>query len=190
MLLRHERIELSAKDDSGLSALNLSAIYGQWDIVQALLDHDEYGGAQTHVVQALEPHRIPPSDIVKRLLSHCDFRNINIRGTYDDGRFHQIGGLLHLAVHQGDCDMLRVLLNHKEIDVNCQSAYAEMTPLHLAAELGRKEIATLLLQHERISVDLRTWAWHFEPRETALQIAQRKGHAELAELLLVHGAVE
>jgi ankyrin repeat protein len=86
--------------------------------------------------------------------------------------------------------MLRVLLNHKEIDVNCRSADTTKTPLHLAAELGRKEIAKLLLQHESIGVNLRTSEWSFLLGVTALQIAQMKGHAELAELLLVHGAVE
>lgn len=189
MLLRHERIELSGQDDSGLSALDLSAIYGQWDIVQALLDHDEYGGAQTHVVQALEPHRIPPSDIVKRLLSHRNFRDINVLGPSRDDLYHHIGGLLHIAVRQGDCDILRVLLNRKEINVDCQSAYKRKTPLHLAAKLGRMEIVELLLQHERISVNLRTSDSYAE-EETALHIARRKGHAELAELLLAHGAIE
>ncbi|KAH7072177.1 ankyrin repeat-containing domain protein [Paraphoma chrysanthemicola] len=190
LLLMDGRVDRNAESYFKFTALQLSALYGHWDIVQTLLDHDKLETAPKSGAQTQEEDPLIPSQLMERLLNHPDFQNVNIRGSRYDDKEAQVGGLLHIAVKQGDCDMLRLLLNRGYIDVNLESGYSEKTALHLAAELGRTDLARLLLRHKDINVDLRLGPFRADIHGTALQIATKQGHTDLVELLLAYGATQ
>jgi ankyrin repeat protein len=61
---------------------------------------------------------------------------------------------------------------------------ARATPLHYAAFCGMHDIATFLIVEHSQDVN----AWGFDREETPLQVSLRRGHAEVARVLLKHGA--
>ncbi|KAH7084463.1 ankyrin repeat-containing domain protein [Paraphoma chrysanthemicola] len=196
LLLMDVRVDRKARDRWELSALALSALYGHWELVRILLDQDKIETSPKRGAKTQEKDSPIPSKLVERLLTHPDFQNVNILGSPLDDRFEPIGGLLHVAVKQGDCDMLKVLLNHEDVDVNLRSQWTRTTPLHLAANLGRMDMARLLLRHKHIKMDLESYNFlNNRPGRrnvygSALQIATKKGHTDLVELLLAHGTMQ
>jgi ankyrin repeat protein len=61
---------------------------------------------------------------------------------------------------------------------------ASGTPLHYAAFSGMHDIATFLIVEHALDVN----AWGFYEDETPLDVAMRRGHVEVARVLLEHGA--
>ena len=94
---------------------------------------------------------------------------------------------LATATYKGQMDMVRELLNNKDIDINeitaCDMTSPTMgyTPLMCAVEGGHIEIVKLLLSK---GADVNTKSG----RGTALHVAVERGHAEIVRLLLDNGA--
>ena len=61
---------------------------------------------------------------------------------------------LHWAAKLGNATILKMLLEVKDIDINCRDDVG-YTPLHYASHGGHLELATLLLHHRKINVFLR-----------------------------------
>jgi hypothetical protein len=61
---------------------------------------------------------------------------------------------------------------------------ARATPLHYAAAYNMHDIATFLIVERLQDVN----AWGFDTEETPLHLSSRRGHVEIARLLLEHGA--
>ncbi|KAF2818879.1 ankyrin [Ophiobolus disseminans] len=182
---RQANIDTRCHDTSGLSILQLSAIHGRWNVAQAFLDHEE--GPQVHgtPLHSLDQRQAAPFQIVVGLLQHPDFSNINIVDN-DMNRGERRGeGLLHVAVRQNECDVIRLLLDREDINVNIDTRGSLRTPLHKAIELGHSDAAKLLLQHNKFDASLRgKWVAH------PLTMARKKGLDEIVELLLARGVVD
>jgi len=89
--------------------------------------------------------------------------------------------LLHDMAHEGSVDKARLLLDHGA-EVNAIDGEYRSTPLGFAARWNQREVALLLIERgadaNRAGADWsRPLAW-----------AQRKGHADMVELLRAHGA--
>lgn len=90
--------------------------------------------------------------------------------------------LLHDMAHEGSVEKARLLLDHGA-DVNAIDGEYQSTPLGFAARWNRREVALLLIERgadaNRAGADWsRPVAW-----------AQKKGHANMVELLRAQGAV-
>ena len=86
-----------------------------------------------------------------------------------------------IAAAKGYAEIMKLLLE-KGADPDLQDVY-HWTPLMRAGFENRASIVELLLQDERVEVNRRG-----ENGITALHLAAVKGHAEIARLLLGHGA--
>ena len=89
--------------------------------------------------------------------------------------------LLHDMAHEGSVEKARLLLDHGA-EVNAIDGEYRSTPLGFAARWNQREVALLLIERgadaNRAGADWsRPVAW-----------AQRKGHADMVELLRAHGA--
>jgi ankyrin repeat protein len=182
LLLQQPYIDTRCCNCYNQTPLQLSALYGHWEIVQVLLDYEDNDVVDIICLQAVPSRPVVPSDIVKRLLRHSDFQNINLGDKLD--RLHQ-GGLLHMAIRKGDYDVVRCLLGHENIDVNLPTWFSGKSPLSVAAELGQTNAVKLLLEHKNIDVNL-----HDKLGRTPLQISRKKAFGEVIDLLLAHGAMD
>ena len=140
-------------------------------------------------------------DAMRLLLEHGANVDFNFR----------IGLLLHEASHSGRADIVRLLLQHNA-NVNATNVFNE-TPLHYASMMGHASVAQLLLEHGAlVNAESRTHKTplyrasefgrleavevllgygadvHIQRKENPLQVARSKGHVEVVQLLLIHGA--
>jgi ankyrin repeat protein len=177
LLLQHPLNNDSRCSNGHKFPLQLAALHGHWDVARILLDHEAIQKSQGPTV-ALQQKSRTPGEILKILLEHPDFSNVNLS---DSNSWGHRKGLLHSAIRKDDLECIQILLSHEKIDVNLHP-YGSGTPLGLAAKLGRTEAVELLLQHKNIDVN-RT-----EYGGTALQIAREKGHGDIVDLFLAYSA--
>ncbi len=89
-------------------------------------------------------------------------------------------GDLHLAVEAGDLNAVRQCLE-TGTDINCVRGKASFRVLHRAADAGNKSMVRLLIQ-KQASVNPRAMSgW------TPLDLALKKGHLEVVQLLREYG---
>ncbi|MEM8889450.1 MAG: ankyrin repeat domain-containing protein [Bacteroidota bacterium] len=89
--------------------------------------------------------------------------------------------LLHLAVHEGLVDSIRILLR-SGANVEEEDDFGN-TPMQVACMIGRREVANLLLEYgAKIDSTSSTRTW------TPLMLALNKSHEEVAEWLIKEGA--
>ncbi|KAH8725582.1 ankyrin repeat-containing domain protein [Phaeosphaeriaceae sp. PMI808] len=191
LLLQHDAIDIRNCFYSKLTILQLSALSGHWAVAQAFLDHEKNGRSHKTTTQTPQQAPISSSEVVKELLTHKDFQDVNVTITYWETR--KSGGLLHAAVRNNDCDVIQLLLNVQEIDPNLKgSKYDSETPLFLATSLGRTEAVRILLQHDKIDVNKTSTVWSlgFGTQCTSLQFARQNGFDDIVDLLLAHGAID
>jgi ankyrin len=162
------------------SPLQLAALHGHWDVAKILLEHEEMRKSQGAAV-AWQQKFQTPGEILKTLLEHPDFSNVNLDVLRGWGHRER---LLHAAIRKDDSECIQILLSHEKIYVNLALGNSA-TPLVLAAKLGRTEAVKLLLQHKNIDVNKYVDSYW---EDTALPIARKKGHSEIVDLLLAHGA--
>jgi ankyrin repeat protein len=145
---------------------------GNQDRVKAALDQGadvNCLGGDVYPLPYAAHHRHLP--IVKLLLSRGAKINLGYEG--EDA--------LLFAVSHGDLPMVRYLLA-QGADPKLMESELNGTLLMNAARGGHLEIAKLLVQHG-VDINLQTL-----DRETALNIAQKKGHTAIVEFLKKSGA--
>jgi ankyrin repeat protein len=173
LLLQHSHhSEHRCLDGAGRSPLQLAATHGHWDAAQFLLDHEEIQRPQgpTRVVQQ---KLRTPLEILKSLLEHTDFSDVNLSGGYSTD------GLLHVAIRKGAFECIQFLLCHENIDINVMGRPPHGSPLSLAAALGQADTVKLLLQHKNIDLERSGIGLH------VLYQARTGGHGEIVDLLLL-----
>ncbi|KAI0249056.1 hypothetical protein BJV78DRAFT_1284306 [Lactifluus subvellereus] len=146
---------------------------GQLECMRLLLEH----GADTEARIAEDSvlhlaSRDGQVEVVRLLLQHN--ADVNAQGYMHQTPLHDASSLGHLKVAQ--------LVLEYGADVNAQNEYRS-TPLHLASESGDIEAVRLLLTHGA-DVHIRDSLWG----RTPFQRARLKGHHEVTQLLLEHGA--
>jgi ankyrin repeat protein len=177
-LLRHRHTDPQLADNRGHTPLQVAACGDRPEIVRALLTHER---------DVLEYVETPPQDLshpvtmMKLLLKHHDFRDINVlpRTRSKFGR----QGLLHATIRSGHLECVQLLLDHKDIDIHLsmKSSEEDDTPLTVASEQGSLDIVRLLLQQKNINVNL---------GRGPLYVACKAGHIEIVKLLLQHNDID
>jgi ankyrin repeat protein len=88
---------------------------------------------------------------------------------------------LHLAAENGDHTIVRVLLNHGQVNLHAQDQW-ESTALHNAAKRGRLAVVKLLLAEPSIDINARDrnhatplW-WPTQSEQPPLWLVARHGH--------------
>lgn len=84
-----------------------------------------------------------------------------------------------LAQTTRDTSMLKLLIRHNNLNPNVTRASTGNTPLHDGAKLGNAQFVDILLNHERVRPNAKNAC-----DETALELALKNGHIEVAEFLL------
>ncbi|KAH9985038.1 hypothetical protein BJV74DRAFT_988733 [Russula compacta] len=190
------------------SPLHAASNKGHLDAVHLLLDH----GADVNIT-TINSKKAPLCsaydrgnlEVMRLLLEH---------GANADVEYDGYGLLLHDASYKGRAEVIRLLLRHKA-DVNAKSD-EDRTPLHWASIYGHPKIVQLLLEYgadvnaispffgtplhaaserERLEI-VRILLAHKADvhirrggsKHTPFQLATMTGHADIAELLLEHGA--
>ena len=184
-LLRHNGAHVNVRSTFGGTPLSSAAWYGDFEMVQVLLDYeadvnacgDDKWTAMHYVPRGFKiskPNKIPQLwfDVTRLLLEYG--ADINARN--DNGSTP-----LHLAAEDGSLEVVRVLLEHGA-NVGVQDNEGR-TPLHVAAGEGWVGVVRMLLEQGAV-VD----AEDNEGR-TPLHAAAGNGVVEVVRVLLEHGAV-
>lgn len=172
MLLHHPDID--AKLSCYYGPFILAVYNGCISLLQLLLQHSR---AQGNKYPPLWRHALYSAmkegnlSIFKMLLELPDL----------DTSLFKNGILLCTAVQMGHHHIIKFLLQHREIRVN--KAYKSFTPLQYAVNWDFIAITQILLSHNSINVNQ-----SLSKRTVPLLIAIKKGHLEIACLLLYHGA--
>ena len=165
-----------ADPDEG-AAIVRAAFGGHTEIVRLLVEAGADIDAQDTLEQMTALHhaaRWGHTEMAELLLkagARADIR--------DKDRFNA----LDIAVWSGRAEVVRLLLAHRQPDVNVR--VGGFCLLHWAASSGDTEIVRMLLQ-AGADVHARTLIFH----ETALKLAHKGHHSETAELLRSAGASE
>lgn len=108
-----------------------------------------------------------------------DNGNVNIRTDVQESA-------LHKAASTGNLLVMKLLLQHKDIDVNLRCFYGgeDRTPLHCAIESGHFEATALLLRHPGLNVNIRANGG------TILHKTAGKYCPEILQLLLDHPSID
>ncbi|KAI2664573.1 NF-kappa-B inhibitor alpha [Labeo rohita] len=168
---------LDIQNDLGQTALHLAVIVDQSECVRALLwsgasaDIQERGG-NTPLHLAVRELR---TDCVRELTSCSRTPPVHLNITNYAGV-----SALHLAVHRGNCEILKMLLE-AGADVNQRDLGSGRSPLHWAVEGQRSEVVELLLS-AGASVNQRSYAGY-----TPFHCALYRPNKEVQALLSAHG---
>ncbi|KAF1850427.1 ankyrin [Cucurbitaria berberidis CBS 394.84] len=173
-------------DDNKQTAVHLTAFNGHWETVHTLLEHQGYPMKCTNMPdQASLMKEIDKTEVIRRLLRRADFQDVNFIDK--SPRFKET--LLTTAVHRGDCEIIRVLLAHPDINVNKMNNN-RYSPLMTAAWYSQLDAGRLLLEHKDIDIDFSREDGYFGCDWTALKYARERGHKEFVNLLLYYGATD
>ncbi|TDG95800.1 ankyrin repeat domain-containing protein [Cardinium endosymbiont of Culicoides punctatus] len=133
--------------------------------------------------------RAHDEDVVKLLLEHGTDVN-NLDDTPDDYEEGPVSAL-HVAMYNGDIPILKILLAHKDIDVN-QPARTGLLPLQasingykLRHDSNNLEAVRLLLRDKRIDVNKKS-----DYGNTAFNNAINRGLTDMVEILLEHPTID
>jgi len=85
---------------------------------------------------------------------------------------------LYIACQNGHADVVKLLLTHKDIDVNIPLNTNGASPLYIACGMGHADVVQLLLAREDIDVNQVA-----NDGTTPLQIAQLEKQTEIVALL-------
>ncbi|XP_046553082.1 ankyrin repeat domain-containing protein 50-like [Haliotis rubra] len=201
--------DLSLNGKSGSNILHYACSSGQFDVVKYVLslnevDIDSRGWKKRTPVMAaaVKGHK----EVVELLVKHGADLSISEKSG---------SNILHLACSNGQFGVVEYVLSLNSVDIN-RRGYMKRTPVMIAAESGHKEVVELLVKHganllltdkhgDNIlhrackeghfdvvkyvlslnSVDINSRGW--EGRRLVM-IPAEKGHKEVVELLVKHGA--
>ncbi len=170
----------------GKDLLLINAIVsGDSKIVDFLLEHttmDDRRGIyhETKVYTLMIALKYNRTDIMKSLLDAGYNRHIN-----ENFRLWGYGTPMHLAIIQGNADMVEVIMN-------CQEWFpltpddAGRTPFMLAAYQGQLDLVKMIYEKEQSRIGLSVYYDKYD----ALMAACHGGHSDVAEFLLKKGIVD
>lgn len=161
------------QDDWGDSALHYAAKAGHIDIVKLLL---EKGATAQEKNKALSGAAFGGQTAVVKLLLEQG-ADINARDSYGGTPlYNTVSAYLPFLESKYDpIETIRVLLDHGA-DVNTKQRHG-WTPLMLAADVNRKDLVQMLLDKGADVQEMNN------DKESALMIADKKGHTAIARLL-------
>lgn len=181
--VRTQKVPLIAQDSEGLTALHVSALRGQLEVVKYILssseDADDDSSTPTLLCSAVDKHMMTP------LHYACEHENLHVAemlinfGSNLCAR--NISGTtpLHVICLRGAKTMTN-LIDAAHVNVATDSG---LTLLHCAADQGHAEICKELVHILGVSVNSRD-----DMGLTPLHYACIAGHVQVAELLVGHGA--
>lgn len=181
LLLERKDVDVNAKDIKfNFTALHWASMHRCTEAVKVLLSKE---GIDVNVRDRLDGftplhHAVAEDDpeIVKLLLQK---EGVDVNVSDDDPG----STVLTAASSQGSVEMVKLLLDAKGVDVNAKNTRDLSTALHEASENDRIDVVKLLLEKEGINVNARNASG-----ETALHVASREGHTEIADLILAKQA--
>lgn len=173
---RRNIIELLVARGADISNIHLAAYLGDADKVKSFLDEGADVNEESESGYTLLYYAAMASskDMAELLLAKG--ADVNAKNKYS-------GTPLHVAVRKGYKDLVELLIA-SGADVNARDNSGVTTPLNSAAYLGHKDIAELLIT-KGADVNAKD-----NTSRTPLRWAEKRGHAELVELLHKHGAKE
>lgn len=157
------------------SAMHIAAFYATPQIIKMLLEKgaDVNGGSKAPAVTPLQLALLRPNEDNMKLLVE--------RGAKLD---------VYSAAGLGKLDLLKMALKESPRAAT-QPSEGDVTALHFAAACGQVEAAKLLLEAKSnpSACGKRPEIWPlFDPTLTPLHLAADRGHADMVELLIKHGA--
>ena len=166
---------VDTKDQNGQTALHYAAKGADIEMVEFLI-------AKGADVSAKDSHSLTPlyeavsgghTDVVELLIDNG--ADINARGQWDYTP-------MHYAAWSGSTETVEFLVE-KGADVNAKDEW-DWTPLHYLAQDNLRDMAEFFIAKGADVNAEDKWG------KTPLQVAERKGHTEIVELLRKHGARE
>jgi ankyrin repeat protein len=147
LLLQDQRTIAKCKDHNGHTPLQYAACSGCPETLHALLNHESIEAAPEQA-QMVQQGPVNPLEVLKRLLAHQDFQDVNL---IVRSSFFRWTTLLKAMIHNGRDDCVQLLLKHPDINVNHKEWFRDETPLIIVSELGNMEMVKLLLQRKDIA---------------------------------------
>ena len=178
-------------NDCGWSMFHYLSSYGYFEIVEFLIkntdinvNYKEYGEGDALIV-AVKNEEI---DLIKPLLLNKELR-FDIKC--------KLSIPLNKAVLKNNAEIVKLLVNHKNIDVNLISysnGHRE-SALITAIRNNYIDILKLLLNHQSIDVNQKLLNYNgekdvMEPKETPLMVAIQNENIEIIKLLLEHKNID
>lgn len=170
---------LDIQNDLGQTALHLAVIVDRSECVRALL----WSGASAEIQE--RAGNTPLHLAVRELRTECVRELTSCSRTPPDHlNLTNYAGVsaLHLAVHRGNCDVIKMLLE-AGADANQRDLGSGRSPLHWAVESQKTAIVELLLSAGAL-VNQRSYAGH-----TPFYCALYRPNKEVQTLLCAHGAI-
>ncbi|MCY3974076.1 MAG: ankyrin repeat domain-containing protein [Simkaniaceae bacterium] len=177
-LVEKEGVELNLKDHRGNTPFHLAVLLNQAGTVTLLSMHQKVelnaknNEGRTPLHYAVMP-RIH-THIAKTLIFHT---GVNPCAWENKERFTP----LHLAATGGRIDVVRWLIDRKEVDPNVGNRNGA-NPLHLAAAGGRADVVEFLITQKRVEVDAGDAYGN-----TALHVATACNHIGVMKMLIDRG---
>ncbi|XP_058454154.1 uncharacterized protein LOC131432097 [Malaya genurostris] len=181
ILLKHKQATkmLRTSDFFGQTALNLAIFYGNYEIVNILIEHgasvmakDKYGRIPLHI--AIEKKA---KKVVEILLKHEQTTEM----LRTSGKYERTA--LHLAAIYDNYEILNILIEHGA-SVMAKDEDGRI-PLHIAIETNAKKVIEILLEHEQATEMLLT---SDESEGNGLHLAAYYKKYELVNILIERGA--
>ncbi|KAF1325079.1 Tkl protein kinase, partial [Globisporangium splendens] len=180
-ILQHDDGKISRTDVN--ENLCIAAQSEDPDVAEVLLNHNAD-------VNHISPRHATP---IYRAVTYGNLKTVELllkRGANitSPASFQAESTLYEMAKH-GRVDMLQLAhkLRGDQVDFGARSDNTKHAPLHGAAAHGHTEVACFLLRadllHPQVDVDVRS-----ANQDTPLLLAVHKGHLEVVDLLVTHGA--
>ncbi|XP_046551064.1 ankyrin repeat domain-containing protein 17-like [Haliotis rubra] len=208
LLVKHEA-NLSIKDDHGNNILHLASYGGRVDVLKYLLflnsvDIDSRGwdGGRPVMAAGERGHK----EVVELFVEHGANLLLHDR---------KGNNVLHHACNRGHLDVVKYVLSLNSLDINSRG-WERRTPVMVAAESGHTDVVALLVKHganlrvtDRLGDNILQRACYTgrfdvvkyvlslntvdvnsrgNRKRTPVMVAGERGHKDVVELLVKHGA--
>jgi ankyrin repeat protein len=176
LLLKHKDIDVNEQDDIGWTALLYA--YNKEDIAQLLLNHKDINvNVQSNSSATLfKKLKNKTLKIVVKLMRNLMKKDDAI-DEHVDFLFRKGLTALMLASERGIEEVVRLLLGHKDINVNLKDE-DEQTALYWASKEGHEEVVRLLLEHKDVNVNQKN-----KKGKNALIVASENDHGVIVQML-------
>ncbi|WP_265029689.1 ankyrin repeat domain-containing protein [Wolbachia endosymbiont (group A) of Philonthus cognatus] len=125
----------------------------------------------------LKKEQVSESNVIKKIKEELEELEKEKQDTYEDGNT-----TLHLAVFNGQLDIVKYFIDEENSDVNQANNYGN-TPLHLAAKNGQLEIVKYLVDKKKVDFNQKN-----NDGQTALHLAAIHDKIDVVNALIERGA--